>query len=279
VPVGRIDLPEPYTPHQSKYQRAVAARVHGLRVPRHGRQQGAAADHPVHACPDRARHVTAFGRSERLEREVDELKRSVRGRTESLARRFDRVLRLLEAWGYLDAWALTERGETLGHLYHECDLVVAECVHEGLFDGLDPAALAGLVSVFGYEHRSPNPPPAPWFPSTTVRKRYQRIDELTRELQADEEAAGLPLTRPPDPTFLAIAHAWAAGEDLGDVLEDEDITAGDFVRVVKQVVDLLGQIAEVAPNPATRASARAAAEALHRGVVAVSTSVAADAAV
>ena len=108
------------------------------------------------ACPDRAAHLAALAAAERLGREVEELERSVQGRTESLARRFDRVLRLLEAWGYLDGWELTERGRTLGRLYHECDLLVAEALHEGLFDGLDPAALAGLASVFGYEHRSPN---------------------------------------------------------------------------------------------------------------------------
>ena len=103
----------------------------------------------------------------------------MKGRTESLARRFDRVLRLLEAWDYLDGWALTERGETLARLYHECDLLIAEALHENLFDDLDPAALAGLASVFGYEHRSPAPPPAPWFPSPGVRQRYQRIESLS----------------------------------------------------------------------------------------------------
>jgi ATP-dependent RNA helicase HelY len=127
-----------------------------------------------------------------------------------------------------------------------------------------------VASVFGYEHRSPAPPPAPWFPSPGVRRRYQRIEALSRELLADEETAGLPMTRQPDPTFLAIAHAWAAGEGLEEVLDDEDITPGDFVRVVKQVVDLLRQIAEVAPSATTRMRAREAADALHRGVVAIS---------
>ena len=112
---------------------------------------------------------------------------------------------------------------TLGRLYHECDLLVAESLHEGLFDDLDPSSLAGLVSVYGYEHRSPEPPPAPWYPSPRVRQRYERIQQLSRELEVDEESAGLPLTRAPDPTFVALAHAWAAGERLGDVLENEDV--------------------------------------------------------
>ena len=38
------------------------------------------------------------------------------------------------------------------------------------------------------------------------------------------------------------------GEDLADVLEDEEMTGGDFVRNVKQTIDLLRQIADVVPE-------------------------------
>ena len=54
-------------------------------------------------CGARCRPSAARG-------ELDDLTRQVQGRTGSLARRFDRVLRLLEAWGYLDGWSLTARG-------------------------------------------------------------------------------------------------------------------------------------------------------------------------
>jgi hypothetical protein len=39
------------------------------------------------------------------------------------------------------------------------------------------------------------------------------------------------------------------------------------VRNVRQLVDLLRQVAEVAPEPSTRVAARQAAEALVRGVI------------
>ena len=41
----------------------------------------------------------------------------------------------------------------------------SRALRQGLLDDLDPPTLAALVSVFTYEHRSPEPPPAPWFPS------------------------------------------------------------------------------------------------------------------
>jgi ATP-dependent RNA helicase HelY len=68
------------------------------------------------------------------------------------------------------------------------------------------------------------------------------------------------------------------GEDLADVLEDEEMTGGDFVRNVKQTIDLLRQIADVVTEPATAAVARSAADACLRGVIAASSIVKAPAA-
>ena len=60
------------------------------------------------------------------------------------------------------------------------------------------------------------------------------------------------------------------------MLEDEDISAGDFVRNVKQLIDLLRRIGDVAPVPGDRGPRPPAAEALHRGVVAASSALEVD---
>jgi ATP-dependent RNA helicase HelY len=135
---------------------------------------------------------------------------------------------------------LTDVGKVLARTFHECDLLIVECLRQGLLDDLEPAALAGLVSVFVYEHRSPEAPPAAWFPSPTVRKRWQRIAEISYELEE---------------------------------IEEEELSGGDFVRTMKQLIDVLRQLALVAPEAATRNSADRAAEQLFRGVVAASTAV------
>lgn len=54
------------------------------------------------------------------------------------------------------------------------------------------------------------------------------------------------------------------------MLADEAISGGDFVRNIKQLIDLVRQLAVVAPDPATRRTAEEAADALFRGVVAAS---------
>ena len=63
------------------------------------------------------------------------------------------------------------------------------------------------------------------------------------------------------------AHAWARGKPLEFVL-GPDLTPGDFVRAVKQLMDLLGQVAVAAgPGAPVSKTARAAVDALRRGVV------------
>jgi ATP-dependent RNA helicase HelY len=298
--VGRLELPTPYTPMKPAFQRQVAAdleRVAGggpgrgrTRGARRGRQGGRSgrrrdegdgerrdplAEHPVHGCPDRDRHLRALRRAERLEREVADLERRVEHRTGSLVDTFDRVLQLLEAWGHLDGWSLTTRGEQLVRIYHECDLLIAEALEEGLLDGLDPASTAGMASAFVYQSRSSGPDLEPWFPNRSTAHRAERLELLATELAADERRLGLPATRQPDPVFFPLAHAWAAGDDLDHVLADEELSGGDFVRTVKQLIDLLRQLGEAAAVPDTAATARRAADAVHRGVVAASSAIAA----
>jgi superfamily II RNA helicase len=214
--------------------------------------------------------LEARARQARTPRQRERLQREVETRTGSLARQFDRVLRLLEDWNYLDGWALTRRGEVLARTYHECDLLVAEAMTGGLFDDLDPASLAGLASCFTYESRRPGPAPPPRFPSRQLRGRWGELERLADELRDAEEEIGLPPTRQLDAGFVELAHAWAAGEDLADVLGDDELSGGDFVRNTKTLIDLLRQIGDVAPDPVTATTARRAADAIHRGVVSIS---------
>jgi ATP-dependent RNA helicase HelY len=112
-------------------------------------------------------------------------------------------------------------------------------------------------------------PPARW-PTKTVAKRARAVERIAQDLRANEDDAGLPETRLPDPGFTPYAYDWASGDALADVLDDDEMTGGDFVRHVKQCIDLLRQVGDVAADDETRARSREAADACFRGVVAAS---------
>ena len=177
--VARIDLPQPHTPNNKHFTNQVAERLRKVQLRADGivgvrpgtdnagrgaramKLAGEVAAHPVAQCDDLTRHRRARSRALELGRRLQAQERAIRSRTESLARQFDRVLRVLEAWGYIDGWSLTDWGERLAGIYHECDLLVAEAVRSGLFDDLSAPEVAALTSTLTYETRGPGPPPPP----------------------------------------------------------------------------------------------------------------------
>jgi ATP-dependent RNA helicase HelY len=279
-----IELPQPFAPRNPSFRKHAAERLRRVKVhddraaTRRDERRRVALEEQLAAHPlahDRAREakLRAAAAVERIERDMTRTERRVRGRSESLARQFDRVLRVLEAWGYLDGWSLSPGGEGLCRLYTETDLLLAEALREGLLDGLRPPEVAAVVSCFTYERRGPDGqqpmPPARW-PTKTVAKRARAIEKMGNDLRANEDDAGLPETRLPDPGFTPFIYDWASGDTLAEVLDDDEMTGGDFVRHVKQCIDLLRQVGDVAADELTRTAAREAADACQRGVVAAS---------
>ena len=186
-----------------------------------------------------------------------------------LVRRLDAVAGVLRERGHLDGWTLTASGALVARIFHEADLAVAEALSGGLLDGLSPPELASVLSAFTYEHRSPGPRPEVWIPSGTAYRRLRRIGTALDGLHRTEQSFGVDPTRTLELGFAPVAHRWAAGEPF-EAVQDEGFSAGDFVRNVKQLIDLSRRIAAVAPDPACAAAARETVEALNRGVVALS---------
>jgi ATP-dependent RNA helicase HelY len=279
-PFDNADLPTPFAPEDPRFldEAAALVAVHPVaaRAARRAEEPPAApdpadelAEHPVGSCPDVEEHLAALAERERVQKETAQLEAAVRRRGGSLSRRLDAVVDLLEHLGFAHGWALTEAGARLTRVFHECDLVIATALDGGLFDGLEPPELAAVVSTLTYEERRADAsPPAP-VPHQLATERIARLRRLAREVQTAERERGLPRTRLPESGFAAAARSWALGRDLATVLAD-DLPAGDFVRNVKVLVDLLDQLAGAAPDADTRASARAAAGALLRGVVSAS---------
>ena len=187
---------------------------------------------------------------------------------DTLADRFGRMLTILERWEVLDGWALTERGLQLARITHECDLLLVTAMGDGLFDGLTPPELAGVLSMLTYEHRSRNLAPDPWFATEAMADVAAGIERRGRALEADERRHGLPASRLPDATLVAVVHGWASGHDLAEVLDEDLGSPGDFVRNVRRLIDVCGQVANASSVPATSRAARQAADLLGRGIVA-----------
>jgi ATP-dependent RNA helicase HelY len=234
--------------------------------------------HPCHQCTDREQHARWGERHARLTRENDGLRRRIEGRTGSLGRIFDRICRLLDERGYLSADETTPAGRQLARIWSEADLVVAECLRDGAWDGLDPAELAAVVSTLVYEPRR-DEAITETMPTPAVRDALATTVRIWADLAEDETDLGLPRSREPQLGFLWASYRWARQERLDRVLvasaeQGNEPSPGDFIRWCKQLLDLLDQIA-AAPGPTPAGTsvadvARAAGHAVRRGVVAQS---------
>ena len=175
-----------------------------------------------------------------------------------IARTFDRVCGVLDELGYLDGDTVTPAGQRLTRLYSELDLLAAECLRRGVWEGLNPAELAACVSVLSFESRKQTEDAGPArLPKGPVRDVLTTMARTWGELDHLEQRNGLSFLREPDPGFVWAAYRWVRGAKLEDVLDSvPGLTPGDFVRSMKQLIDLLDQIAVASRS---RASQRRAA--------------------
>ncbi|MGH3936556.1 MAG: DEAD/DEAH box helicase [Pseudonocardiaceae bacterium] len=287
--LGRMRLPKRVDHRVPRVRRdlASALRQTGIAMPPRTRRRSDAADdaelatlrralraHPCHGCDDREAHARWAQRRDQLERETDTLRQQVAATTHSLARTFDRIRALLTERGYLTGDQLTGHGKVLARLWSETDLLTAECLRHQIWDELEPPELAAVISALVYEARGdvsavPRVPPGPVSDALVATVR------LWADLDADERRHRLEPTREPDLGFAWPVYRWARGESLSAVLtaaetNGAELTAGDFVRWCRQVVDILDQVRGVAgADSRVGAAAAAAVRTLRRGVVAL----------
>jgi ATP-dependent RNA helicase HelY len=256
--------------------------------------------HPAHRDSDRDTKVRVAERYLRIERDNAALEKKVAAATNSLARTFDRIVGLLTERGFIrvgdDAErsdeeerrcvrvdggvpTVTDDGRLLARIYSESDLLVAECLRTDAWTGLKDAELAAVLSAVLYETRGGDGPGAPrneQVPTARLRQALTQTRRLSAQLRADEHRHHITPSREPDDGFVAAIHRWASSGDLVSALAAADadgtgsaLSPGDFVRWCRQVLDLLDQVRNAAPQPELRATARRAIDAIRRGVVAV----------
>jgi ATP-dependent RNA helicase HelY len=288
-PVGHVKVPKNFNTRSPQARRDMASSIRALGIRPAGRaaraRSGAGEDetlarlrvelrrHPVHGCDEREQHMRWAERWHRLRADTDALERRVAGKTSSIARTFDRVCDVLTGLGYLSGDEVTDTGQQLARVYSESDLLVVECLRAGVWDSLTAAELASVVSALVYESRRPDES-VPRVPSGPVQVALTEMQHTWARLADAESHEKLSFLREPDAGFTWAAWRWASGDRLEKVLDaDPDMTAGDFVRWCKQLIDLLGQIALVAGDSPVRRTSRQAMDAVRRGVVAYSSTV------
>jgi len=220
----------------------------------------------VDTCPDLDKHLRARKEIERLQRKVAKQQNRTARRQGALVAEFDAVAEILHERGFAHDWYLNAKGDVLTNVHGEAEAVLAEAIDQGVFHGLTGPELAAALSALVYETRGKGRGPSFRWPTRPVRKATMQLQQLANALRTVEQVhLDEYLTREPDPGLVEVVYNWALGDSLDELLW-EDATGGDFVRSMRQVVDVCRQVASVTEGD-LRESARDAVHAVDRGVV------------
>ena len=261
--LGGIKLPKPFRPNEESFRRQVQEAL--ARFEPSSEPQRAMVDtgDELGECPDIHEHIRWARKARKLGKELRRQERKRDRLERGLVRELEATLELLEEWGYVKGWSLTEGGQRLRTIYSQLDLLLCEAVSRGLCDDLDAPQLAAFFSLFVYESRFEDET-VTW-PDPLVAARGEELLGLWRSLEERERSAKLAKTRMPDSGFATFAFGWARGWSLEELFADDDLAAGDFVRTARQLLDVLRQVRDSYPK--LSAVAREAIIEIDRGVV------------
>ncbi|WP_028647059.1 RNA helicase [Nocardiopsis sp. CNT312] len=291
-PSGRVRIPKSFSARSARSRQDLASTLRNklreqgdapaVERGRDGRGSGGGAEdaevvrlraelrqHPCHGCDQREDHARWAERYFRLRKETEGLRRRVEGRSNVIARTFDRVCGVLEDLDYLTGETVSEDGSRLAKVYSDLDLLVAECLRRGVWRDLAPVELAACAAALVYEPRRDDDP-FPRVPQGPVEEALAEMVRLWGDLHEVEARHRVSFLRQPDFGFVWTAHRWARGDRLDAILRQADMPAGDFVRTAKMLVDMLSQIAGASGDEQVRRNARKAVDLVRRGVVAYS---------
>ena len=220
--------------------------------------------HSCHSCNDRETHARFAEKADRLNRESEGLRARVENRTHVISKTFDRICDVLTHLGYIEGEKPLEQGKILAKIFAESDLLLTESIRRGVFEGLSPTELLSVASAMIYQGRS-SEPYSPKMPNENVTQALVAVSRIWIELEAIENEFDVKTQREPDFGFCYASFRWANGNSLSSVLKGTEMTVGDFVRSIKQLIDLLTQIGGAAED--LRPACREGIKRLDRGVV------------
>lgn len=202
-------------------------------------------NHDCHRCPEIQEHMRFGENIERNKKYIKSLESHLENDFINLSKKCDQVIDFLSQLDYVsnrdNRLILTSWGKLLKQIHSEFDLIIIESIKRNFLNNLDPVQLCCLLSGFVYNPRR-DELDIPINVDDIIKNNANQILKLSDEINSMEEKLKISNLKNPHFGMANIIKQWCNGVNLKRILLKTDIAPGDFVRNVKQIIDLLRQI-------------------------------------
>lgn len=187
-----------------------------------------------------------------LRTQIKGLTKQIKRQQEIYLKEFDALTRVLQYFGRLKPdrykWHLTPLGENTSHIRAQNDLLISLVIESIDYSAFAPVEIAAIFSTLVFEPRrymqhdlSPC--------SKKVRQFFKDILYIADDLRyvQEEENIKLPITVEFD--FAPLVMLWGQGARWSSLFRFTEMTDGDVVRSMRQLIDLLRQIESLPGAP------------------------------
>ena len=202
-------------------------------------------NHVCHRCPQIQEHLRFGENIERNKKYIKSLQSHLENDYVNLSKKCDQVIDLLAKLDYIitteDKLTLTKWGKFLKQIHSEFDLLIIESLRRNYLNNLSPIQLSCLLSGFVYNPRR-DELEIPVNVDEIIKNNANQILKLSDEIIDIEKRNKITNIKNPHFGMANIIKQWCNDVNLKRILLKTDIAPGDFVRNVKQIIDLLRQI-------------------------------------
>jgi len=198
----------------------------------------------IKASPESKSHIR------HLRSQIRGFSKQVKRQQEIYLKEFDALTRVLQYFGRLKPdgkhWRLTALGEMTGHIRAQNDLLISLVIESLDYHDLTPVELAAIFSTLIFEPRRYMEHDLSAC-SKKVRSFFKDILQIADDLRfvQEEENIHLPITVEFD--FAPLVVLWGNGARWSTLFKFTNMTDGDVVRSMRQLIDLLRQL-EMLPS-------------------------------
>ncbi len=198
-------------------------------------------DHPAHRFGDSKKLKKYRKRIIDVEQEINIRKKLLEDKENHNWRTFTDLIKILNHFGCLNDYELTEVGQTVGAIRSENELWIGLVLVSGYLDDLDPPELAAIIQAICVDVRRPNL----WCnfkPSLKVIDVFNELDGLRKLVSFQQTKFHIEIPIYLETELTGIISEWARGKKWKDLVFNTSLDEGDVVRIIRRSIDVLSQV-------------------------------------